>query len=121
MTRLLPRSLLSLALIALAGASARADEDLVVDKLNKKIENITLKDADGKPVSLHALKGKKAVVVVFLSFECPVSTSYAPILAELATSYGKKQVAFLAINSSDEGDAAQLAKQAAEYKLPFPL
>jgi peroxiredoxin len=121
MSRLLSRSLLSLALIALAGASARADDDLVLDKLNKKIDNFTLKSADGKPVSLHGLKGKKSVVVVFLSFECPVSTSYAPSLAELAKTYGEKQVAFLAVNSVDDGDATQLAKQAAEYKLPFPV
>ncbi len=121
MSRLFSRALLSFGLAALTGAYVHADTELTVDKLNKKIENVTLSNAQSEPWSLHDLKDKKAVVVVFLSFECPVSTSYAPILAELAKTYRDKQVAFVAINSSDDGDAAHLAKQAAEYKLPFPI
>ncbi len=113
--------LVLMARIGSTGASARADTDLVVDKLNKKIENVTLADARGEARSLYELKDKKAIVVVFLSFECPVSTSYAPALAELAKTYRDKQVAFVAVNSSDDGDAAQIAKQAAEFKLPFPV
>ncbi len=111
-----------LALLAgLLDAPARADRELVVDKLNKKIDNFTLPDAAGRDVSLYDLKDKKVVVIVFLSFDCPVSNSYAPSLAELARSYGARQVAFLAVNSSDDGDSAQLAKRAAEFKLPFPV
>src|SRR5437763_13880000 len=82
------------------------------DKLNKPIADFTLTDAGGKAVSLHGLKEKKAIVVVFLSFECPVSNSYSDTLAELAKTYGKQNVAFLGVNSSDDGDAAQIAKQA---------
>src|SRR5207244_4469318 len=74
-----------------------------------------------KPVALHDVKDRKAVVVVFLSFECPVSNSYAPALAELARTYGERGVAFLAVNSSDDAGAAELARQAAELKLPFPV
>jgi peroxiredoxin/cytochrome c553 len=121
---LMPRSISSIVLLifcACAGESLRADSDVVADKLNKKIDNITLKNAAGKPWSLYDLKDKKAIVVVFLSFDCPVSTSYAPALAELAKTYRDKQVAFLAVNSSDDGDAAHIAKQAAEYKLSFPV
>ncbi len=124
MPRLLSRSLLSilfLALIASTGASLGADSEVIVDKLNKKIDNITLHDAHGKPHSLYGVKDKKAIVVVFLSFECPVSISYVPVLAELAKTYRDKQVVFVAVNSSDDGDAAHVAKQAAEYKLPFPI
>lgn len=121
MPRLLSRALLPLllVLIVLTGTTLRADSDTVVDKLNKKIDNVTLHDKAGKPRSLYDLKDKKAIVVVFLSFECPVSTSYSSILAELAKSYRGKQVAFVAVNSSDDGDAARLVEQAAEFKLPF--
>lgn len=104
-----------------AGVSLHADSDVADAKLNKKIGNITLKDAEGKSYSFYDLKDKKAVVVVFLSFDCPVSTSYIPALAELAKTYRDKGVAFVAVNSSDEGDSVQLAKQADEYKLSFPL
>jgi peroxiredoxin len=123
MLRLLSRLLVVLvgALIVSIGASVQASSEVIVDKLNKKIDNITLHDAAGKARSLYDLKGKKAIVVVFLSFECPVSTSYSSVLAELAKTYRDKQVAFVAVDSSDDGDAVHLAKQAAEFKLPFPV
>jgi peroxiredoxin len=95
-------------------------EQLAVDKLNKKIANFTVLDAKGKKLSLYDLKEWKAVVVVFLSFDCPVSKSYSPILAELAKVYEAKGVAFLGM-STDDMDAIKLAKTAAEYRIPFPL
>ncbi len=114
------RSLL-LAAVAVLCVGPAFTEGPSVDKLNKPIENVTFKNADGKAVALHDLKDKKAIVVVFLSFECPVSNSYAPVLAELHKAYAEKGVAFLAVNSTDDLDAAGVAKQAAEFKLPFPV
>jgi peroxiredoxin/mono/diheme cytochrome c family protein len=114
------RSLL-LTAVAVLFAGHALPEGPSVDKLNKKIDNITLKNADGKALALYDHKDKKAVVIVFVSFECPVSNSYAPVLAELYKTYGDKGVAFLAVNSTDDGDAAQIAKQAAEFKYPFPV
>jgi peroxiredoxin len=108
------------ALLACIGTSAKADSDVVVDKLNKRIDNFSLRDSRGNPVSLQDLKERnRAIVVIFLSFDCPVSTSYTPALSELAKSYADKRVTFLGIVSNDDGDAGQIAKQAAEYKLPF--
>ena len=105
------RTIFVLGLLVWLCSSLRADSDVVVDKLNKKIENVTLHDADGRPHSLYDVKDKKAIVVVFLSFECPVSTSYIPVLTELAKIYRDKQVLFFAVNSSDDGDAAQITKR----------
>jgi peroxiredoxin/mono/diheme cytochrome c family protein len=105
--------------LALGGA-ARAESLPSNDKLGKKIANVTFQAADGKTFALHDLKGKKAVVAVFLSFECPVSTSYSQTLATLADQYKGKGVAFLGITTEDE-DAAQLARQARAYKIPFPV
>jgi mono/diheme cytochrome c family protein len=59
--------------------------------------------------------------VVFLSFECPVANSYAPLLAELHKNYSGKGVHFLGINASEDLTAAQLAEKAGEFKLPFPV
>src|ERR1051325_4354813 len=122
MTRFFTRRLragLAAVVVGLLAGVVRADE-ATVDKLNKKIDNFTLTDAQGKTFSLYDLKDRKAVVVVFLSFECPVSNSYAPVLAELAKSYGGRKVAFVGVDSSDEGGAAQGARQAAAVKIPFP-
>jgi len=114
------RCLAVVALLALA-AGARAADEPNTDKLNKPIDNFTLTDARGKAVGLRDFKDPKAVVVVFLSFECPVSTSYATALADLHKTYADKGVHFLAVNSSEDLDADALAKKAAEYKIPFPV
>ena len=60
----------------------------------KSYSNLSLDGPDGKPVTLASLAGKKATVVVFLSFDCPVSTSYVPPLNDLAHTHG---VVFLGV------------------------
>lgn len=116
-----PRTILLVGLtVGLLGASVtRADETGSNAKLNKKIDNLTFKDADGRAVTLHDLKDKKAVVLVFLSFECPVSNSYAPFLNEFVKKYGPNGVAFVALAVNDE-TPAEIAKRTQEFKLTFP-
>jgi peroxiredoxin len=97
--------------LALAG---RADA-------GKPAANFVLSDAGGNSHNLRDMSGKSATVVVFLSFECPVSNSYGPLLADLHGKYGARGVAFIGVNSSDELSAAEVDKQAAERRLPFPV
>jgi peroxiredoxin/mono/diheme cytochrome c family protein len=98
----------------------RAEPPVNTDKLNKKIEGFTLTDVRGKKVALADYRDRKAVVIVFLSFECPVSNSYVPELNRLAKDCADQGVALLAVACGDE-PAASLAKQADEFKLAFPL
>jgi len=102
-------------------AAANAGETVSMAKLGKKIEPLALKDATGKPFSLAQLNDKKAVVVVFLSFECPISTSYCQPLADLARSFDKRGVAFVGISTNDDLTTEQLAKHVRDAKLPFPV
>src|SRR4051812_1802829 len=81
--------------------------------IGKPITDVRLHGVDGKTIQLRDLKDHSAIVVVFLSFECPVSNSYAPVLNELAKTYGPRKVAVLAIAPTDDA-AAELAKQAKE-------
>jgi hypothetical protein len=71
-----------LAAFALSGP-VRANDAV----LGKKVRNVTFHDAAGKTTALHDLTGKKAIVIVFLSFECPVSNNYTQPLADLAKQY----------------------------------
>ncbi len=122
MSRLLCRSFLVLTAVLALALPARADKaDTDVDKLNKKIDSFTLKGGDGKEFALSSLEGKKAVVVVFLSFNCPVSNGYSPVLIELHRAYSGKGVAFVGINASDDLTAAEVARTAGEYRLPFAV
>src|SRR5262245_60718071 len=97
-------SILALALLAGSAPS---------DGIGKPVADVKLTATDGKSTTLHAFKGK-TVVAVFLSFECPVSNSYAPVLNELAKSYQDKNIVFLALAPAQD-DAAVLAKQAKEF------
>jgi peroxiredoxin/mono/diheme cytochrome c family protein len=90
------------------------------DQLGKKIGNFTLKDAAGKAISLHGLRDQKAIVVVFLSFDCPNSTNYSPTLIELHKQYAGRGVAFLGVCPCDDDDAA-VARHAREFAIPFPV
>ncbi len=121
MRRTVSGSLLVTALVGLwLIAPGRADKPEDVDKLNKKIDAFAAEDA-GKPWSLASLKDKKAVVVIFLSFDCPVSNSYSKTLADLHAKHRDKDVHFVGVVAGDEHTAADVARSATEYKLPFPV
>src|SRR5262245_40357689 len=109
-----------LALVAAGPAPAEPPADSPAPRLNKKVDGVRFVGADGKPFALADLKDSKAVVVLFLSFECPVSNSYSAALADLARDYGAKGVRFVGV-CPGEDDAAEVARQAKEQRLPFPV
>ena len=81
---------------------------------------VSIKNLEGKAAKLVDHAGSKATVVVFMQFECPISSEYSTELARLATLYGSKGVNFIGvIPNSDEDDA--LKKEAREYKIGFPV
>src|SRR5262245_13769151 len=66
----------------------------------ERIDTFTLKDTNGKGVSLADFRDKKAVVVVFVGTECPLVNLYLGRLAELNEEFSPKGVQFLAVNSN---------------------
>ncbi len=84
------------------------------------IGQVSFKGDAGKAVTWRELAGEKATVVVFLSFDCPMSNGYAQLLADLAKTYEKKDVKFVGVCPCDDGPA-DIAKKAKEFKLPFPI
>src|SRR5437764_15226330 len=110
------RPMLSAALFALVAGliltlPARSDEQPNTDKLGIKIANIGFKDGTAKAFELHSLKERKAYVIVFLNFDCPVSRSYADTLAQLAKTYADKGVTFIGICTNDDLTTEQLTKE----------
>ncbi|MFO0968730.1 MAG: redoxin domain-containing protein [Gemmataceae bacterium] len=85
------------------------------------IEDATFVDEAGTKRSLRDWKDRKALVVVFLSFECPVSNSYAQPLADLFHAFEARGVAFVGLCPRDEGDEKQIAKLARDFKIPFQV
>lgn len=91
-----------------------------VARLGDKIGNLAWNDAEGKPTALHGLQGRKAIVVVFLSFDCPIARSYVAVLSEMARAYADKGVAFIGVCPGAD-DPAEIAARAKEYKAGFPI
>jgi len=60
------------------------------------------------------LPDAKATVIVFLSFDCPVSTSYAAPLSDLAKAYAAQGVTFVGLCPCD-ASAAEVEKQAKDF------
>ncbi len=119
----------AVAVLALAGVlvgfngsvpASAADPQVSTDKLNKTIDNIKLPATEGKTPTLSDFAGTKGTVVVFLSFDCPVSNSYAATLTELHKAYAAKGFGFLALVPTDD-TALQIAVKLKEFKLPFPV
>jgi peroxiredoxin/mono/diheme cytochrome c family protein len=109
--------LLSVGCLVLAMV-ARAQDGPSKTGLGEKVGNVKLHRLDGKVLALHDLKGAKAIVVVFLTFDCPVSNSYLTDLSELAKTH--KDVPFLGVCPSAD-ELSQLAGQAEKFQVGFPV
>ncbi len=112
--------LLGVCLFFAMSAWASADDTPAsADKIGKKIA-LDLKDAKGNSVKLQEWPDLKATVIVFLSFDCPVSTSYSQPLADLAKEYSKRGVLVYGVVNSDENQD-ELLKHSVDYRLGFPV
>ena len=80
-----------------------------------------LLDARGNPHSKAEWKNKQAIVMLFVSTECPISNRYAPTINRMAQEYSRKNVAFFLVQS-DPGLSPQAAEQhAKEFALTIPV
>lgn len=84
------------------------------------VEKLVFKTEVGKSIEWKTVAGSKGTVVVFLSFDCPMSNGYVKPLSDLAKSVEAKGIKFVALCPCDES-AAEVAKKAKEYALGFPV
>jgi peroxiredoxin len=112
------RQLIVLILLALFSISATSGSD-------KSVSDFTLRNVDGKNVSLKDYPKAKGFIIVFTCNHCPFAKLYPPRLNELNTKYKQLGVPLLAISSTDidvyESDSYpnMVAKAKAE-KFNFP-
>jgi peroxiredoxin len=77
---------------------------------------------DGKAFSLSsAAKDHKAVVLMFISTQCPYSNAYNDQMRELANVYAGRGVLFIGINSNKTEDAADAIAHAKAHGHTFPI
>lgn len=72
-------------------------------QLGDKIKDFTLKNVDGKMVSLADFKGAKGFIVIFTCNTCPVAKAYQDRIIALNDGYAAKGYPVIAINPNDPG------------------
>lgn len=88
--------------IWIAGSSSRfAGSSAKGYGVGDLVENFTLKNVDGKLVSLEDYKNSKGVIVVFTCNHCPYAKAYESRIMDLDKNYRSKGYPVLAINPND--------------------
>lgn len=86
-----------------------------------KYEDFKLKDYNGKEHSLSDYKDSKAIVVMFVATQCPVSNAYNERMEKLFQDYKSKGVAFIGINSNKQESVSEIKQHAADNNLTFTI
>lgn len=86
-----------------------------------KAENFTLSDYNGKIHSLSDYKDAKAIVVMFIATQCPVSNAYNSRMEKLYEDYSPKNIAFIGVNSNKQENLKEIAEHAKEHGFKFTI
>ncbi|MEK7469397.1 MAG: redoxin domain-containing protein [Planctomycetota bacterium] len=84
------------------------------------LDGFALKDQGGEERTLASLSDRKAVVLVFLSTQCPISNRYLPELAGILKEYSEQGVSMLGVDSN-YNEQQELAAYAKEREIAFPV
>ncbi len=105
--------------VYLPGNSSNEKMELAGDITS--VENFTLKDVNGKTHSLTDYNKSKAIVIIFVSTQCPVSNDYNTRMAKLYENYKDKNITVLGINSNKAESISEIKSHAEKNKFGFPV
>lgn len=88
-------------------------------KDSSSVNNFKLKDYNGKEHSLSDYKDSKAIVLMFISTQCPVSNAYNSRMENLYKKYKNKDVSFIGINANKTEDVETIKDHAQSHGLDF--
>jgi peroxiredoxin len=85
----------------------------------------SLRDTDGRLVSMADFAGSPALLVMFICNHCPYVKHVQPELVRLGRDYGSRGVAIVAISSNDpsqypDDSPARMREEKARLGYPFP-
>ena len=110
-------SMKQISIMLLAGVLALAFSS----SSSQKIENFTLNDYNGVPHSLAQYHSSPAIVLIFISTQCPVSNAYDERMVSLYKVYSSRRVVFLGINANSQETAEDIKSHAQEHGFLFPI
>lgn len=99
MKHLFGKLILTLFTITLISAAPPVPDDFY--KIGDQASDFSLKNIDGKMVSLASIKGVKGYIVVFTCNTCPYAVMYEDRIIELHNKYAPQGYPVVAINPND--------------------
>lgn len=111
-----------LSTIFLLNSSIHADEGLFV---GDKAPGFTLKNVDGRMISLSDFDSQNGVIVIFTCNHCPYSVAYEDRIIELDKKYAPQGYPVVAINPNDpriqpDDSYKKMIDRSQEKDFPFP-
>jgi peroxiredoxin len=86
----------------------------------ERLPQFSLDDTAGRPHTPAEWSGKRAVVLFFLTTDCPLCNTYVPEMNRIAQAYGARGVAFYGV----QGDATiaddEVRRHVKDYAYSFP-
>lgn len=89
--------------------------------IGSTIKQLRFKDIRYLPRTLDDVGTPRVSVLVFTNTSCPLVQKYWPKLNRLDAQYRSQQVQFLSINASAGDEIAEIAQQAIDYGVDFPV
>ncbi|MCX7797628.1 MAG: thioredoxin family protein [Melioribacter sp.] len=89
------------------------------DESVRKVENFKLKDYNGKEYQLIDFKNSKAIVIIFIATQCPISNAYNSRMEKLYQEYKDKGISFIGINSNKQESIEEIKAHAKNNNLNF--
>lgn len=86
-----------------------------------KIENFTLQDIYNKKHSLNDYDDSKAILVLFIATQCPISNAYNSRMVDIFKMYNDKNIAILGINPNKQENLSECKDHAEKNGFKFPV
>jgi peroxiredoxin len=108
--------------LGLAAAAPAQSQSMIAPSIGATAPEIKLTTLDGKPFTLsEAVKGKNAVVLMFIATKCPYSNAYNDRMRDMAVAYNGQNVLFVGINSNKSEPAEEVGAHGKQHGFTFPL
>ena len=91
------------------------------DSTLKKYDNFALYDYNNNLHNLNDYKESKAIVIMFIATQCPVSNAYNGRMENLYNDYKDKSISFIGINSNKQESIEEIKEHAKDNKLEFTI
>lgn len=111
--------LFALLLISLIPAFARISDENSSSTQARGLVKFT--DVGGKSYSLQASPERMALVLIFVTTDCPIANSYQPLLARLHKEFQNRGFEFLLIHEGPDQTPEKLKEHAKDYAVLFPV